>query len=99
MRSSFPTPSQPPPSSFPSPAAPMPPRTRRDATKGRHRMTARTPRLGVLGALLAVGGLVLSGCAGTGAPASTDSASAGSAEGFPATFEHVYGETTIDSAP
>jgi iron complex transport system substrate-binding protein len=64
-------------------------------------MSALTSRLSALAALTVAGGLVLSGCAGTGAPASSgdDDATTGSSEGFPVTFEHMYGETTIDEAP
>lgn len=62
-------------------------------------MSARTSRLGALIALTVAGGLVLSGCAGTTEPAATSDAPAGSADAFPVTFEHIYGTTTIESAP
>lgn len=64
-------------------------------------MSALTSRLTALAALTVAGGLVLSGCAGTGEPAtsSTQDAAAGSTESFPVTFEHIYGETVIEEAP
>lgn len=62
-------------------------------------MSARTSRLGALVALTVAGGLVLSGCAGQTDPASTSDAATGTADGFPVTFEHIYGTTTIESAP
>jgi len=64
-------------------------------------MSASTPRLGALLALTVAGGLILSGCAGSAEPANTgeDGAGAGSAGSFPVTFEHMYGETIIESAP
>jgi len=64
-------------------------------------MSALTPRLGAITALAVAGSLVLSGCAGTAAPETTDPAGAGSSDAgaFPVTFEHIYGETTIEAAP
>ncbi|MDW4572378.1 iron-siderophore ABC transporter substrate-binding protein [Microbacterium sp. M3] len=64
-------------------------------------MPVPTSRLGALAALAVAGGLVLSGCAGTPAPASSDAADAATAssDAFPVTFEHIYGETTIEEAP
>ena len=64
-------------------------------------MSALTSRLTALAALTVAGGLVLSGCADTGEPAtsSTQDAAAGSTESFPVTFEHIYGETVIEEAP
>jgi iron complex transport system substrate-binding protein len=64
-------------------------------------MPVPTSRLGALAALAVAGGLVLSGCAGTPAPASSDAAGAATAssDAFPVTFEHIYGETTIEEAP
>jgi iron complex transport system substrate-binding protein len=63
-------------------------------------MTVPSMRLGAFAALAVAGGLVLSGCAGTTAPETSDSADAGSAsDNFPVTFEHLYGETTIEEAP
>lgn len=58
-------------------------------------------RLGALGALAAAGALILSGCAGSSgaAPDSPASAAPGDSTAFPVTFEHIYGETTIDTAP
>jgi iron complex transport system substrate-binding protein len=53
-----------------------------------------------LGALTIAGALVLSGCAGTPADDTTgSSAPAGDSSAFPVTFDHMYGETTIESAP
>jgi len=63
-------------------------------------MSALSHRLGALGALSVAGALVLTGCAGSSeTPASSSSAAAGSGEGFPVTFEHIYGQTTLDAAP
>ncbi|WP_214468557.1 ABC transporter substrate-binding protein [Microbacterium flavescens] len=64
-------------------------------------MPVTHPRLAAFAALALAGGLVLSGCAGTAAPASSDSDDNGSAASgsFPVTFEHIYGETTIEEAP
>ncbi|MCW3494403.1 ABC transporter substrate-binding protein [Microbacterium sp. SSM24] len=62
-------------------------------------MTLRTSRLATLAALTVAGGLVLSGCAGSAEPGSSASAPAGSADAFPVTFEHMYGETVIEEAP
>ena len=50
-------------------------------------------------ALVVAGGLALSGCAGGPAGTAGDAADAGVADGFPVTFEHIYGETTIDTVP
>jgi iron complex transport system substrate-binding protein len=62
-------------------------------------MFRNTPRTVGLLATGALGALVLAGCASS-APTdtSTESASASSAA-FPVTLEHLYGETTIESAP
>lgn len=64
-------------------------------------MSALTPRLGALVAFTVAGGLVLAGCAGTAEPETSGSTgeAPGSAEAFPVTFEHMYGETTIEEAP
>ena len=64
-------------------------------------MSVLSPRLGALVALTVAGGLVLSGCAGSAEPETSDPAGAGtgSADAFPVTFEHMYGETTIEEAP
>lgn len=63
-------------------------------------MPALTPRVGALVALTVAGGLVLAGCAGTAEPeTSAPAEAAGSADAFPVTFEHIYGETTIEEAP
>lgn len=61
-------------------------------------MSAPRTRLTALAALTLAGGLVLSGCAGSADPEGTE-AEGGAAEGFPATFAHIYGETTIEDAP
>jgi iron complex transport system substrate-binding protein len=56
---------------------------------------------GALGALAAVSGLVLTGCAGSARTQSDSSAAEapGDSSAFPLTFEHLYGETTIETAP
>lgn len=61
-------------------------------------MSAPRTRLTALAALTLAGGLVLSGCAGSADPEGTEAAG-GAAEGFPVTFEHIYGATTIEDAP
>jgi iron complex transport system substrate-binding protein len=47
------------------------------------------------------GSLALSGCAGSAATpgAGSTSSAPGDASAFPVTFEHIYGETTIEAAP
>jgi iron complex transport system substrate-binding protein len=60
-------------------------------------MSARFPRWRALAAIAVAGTLLLSGCAG--AASSGSSASAGSAAGFPVTFDTMYGQTTISSTP
>ncbi|MGA7148695.1 MAG: ABC transporter substrate-binding protein [Microbacterium sp.] len=63
-------------------------------------MSAFSSRLSALAALTVAGGLVLSGCAGTAASdASGDGDTAAATGAFPVTFEHMYGETTIEQAP
>lgn len=64
-------------------------------------MSALTSRLSALAALTVAGGLVLSGCAGTAEPDTSDTsgAAAGPSASFPVTFEHIYGETVIEDAP
>ncbi|MFH8252470.1 ABC transporter substrate-binding protein [Microbacterium sp. B2969] len=63
-------------------------------------MPSRLRSLAAAAALTAVGALALSGCAGSAATEATaSSAPAGDASAFPVTFEHLYGETTIESAP
>lgn len=64
-------------------------------------MLSSTSRPSALTALTVAGGLVLAGCAGTPGTdtAGSSDAPAGSADAFPVTFEHMYGETTIESAP
>jgi len=53
-----------------------------------------------LAAIVAVGALVLTGCASAaGADTPAASAAPGDAAAFPVTFDHVYGETTIEAAP
>lgn len=63
-------------------------------------MPTRIHPFAALGALAVAGALVLTGCAGTTADDTADSpAPAGDSSAFPVTFEHLYGETTIESAP
>jgi len=63
-------------------------------------MPSRLHPFAALGALAVAGTLVLSGCAGTAADDDSDSqTAAGDSSAFPVTFDHVYGETTIESAP
>lgn len=63
-------------------------------------MSAFTSRLSALAVLTVAGGLVLSGCAGTAASdASGDGDTTAATGAFPVTFEHMYGETTIEEAP
>ena len=62
-------------------------------------MSAPHLRLSALAAIALAGGLVLSGCAGAAAPESSGSQDAAASDGFPVTFEHIYGETTLDEAP
>lgn len=60
-------------------------------------MNRLTSRLALLIASAAASALLLAGCAGA---ADTTSTTAASADGtFPVTFAHMYGQTTIDSAP
>jgi iron complex transport system substrate-binding protein len=61
-------------------------------------MPAHVSRWLALTALTVSGGLLLSGCAGSGDPDSAGSTDASSGA-FPVTIEHLYGETTIESAP
>lgn len=64
-------------------------------------MASRLRPLVTLAALAIGGSLILSGCAGsTGTPSVGSSPSApGDASAFPVTFDHIYGETTIEAAP
>src|SRR5262245_5396454 len=63
-------------------------------------MPSRIHPLGAFAALATVGALVLTGCAGAQDPgAAPTSEAAGDASAFPVTFEHIYGETTIEAAP
>ncbi|WP_345802424.1 ABC transporter substrate-binding protein [Microbacterium sp. AZCO] len=63
-------------------------------------MPSRFPSLAAAAALVVAGALALSGCAGSTAADPTGAADpAGDSAAFPATFEHLYGETTIESAP
>lgn len=56
------------------------------------------PRFRTAAALTAAAALLLTGCASSGSPASTESGSAGG-DGFPVTITHALGETTIESKP
>jgi iron complex transport system substrate-binding protein len=56
-------------------------------------------RLGALAALTVAGGLVLSGCAGAAEQDEPASTAPGASDAFPVTFEHMYGETVIETAP
>ena len=98
--SSSPTPSPPPPSSSPSPAAPTPPRTRRDATERKTRMSRTTSRLRALAALTVAGGLVprpvRRHAAGTDPPATPAPAST---DAFPVTIRALYGDDRDRRAP
>ncbi|MBD8024246.1 ABC transporter substrate-binding protein [Microbacterium gallinarum] len=62
-------------------------------------MSAPHLRLSALAVIALAGSLVLSGCAGTAAPESSGSDDAAASGSFPVTFEHIYGETTLDEAP
>lgn len=62
-------------------------------------MTLHSSRPAALAALAVAGGLVLSGCAGSADPGTSESSAPGSSDAFPVTFEHMYGETVIEEAP
>jgi iron complex transport system substrate-binding protein len=64
-------------------------------------MPSRFPALGALAALTAAGALALSGCAGSSGSGTDTTASdaAGDGSAFPVTFEHIYGETTLEAVP
>ncbi|MCK6065154.1 MULTISPECIES: ABC transporter substrate-binding protein [Microbacterium] len=62
-------------------------------------MTRFSRRLAALAATGAVGALVLAGCASAAPQSATSAGSAGDSEAFPVTMEHMYGTTTLESAP
>ncbi|TDN93083.1 ABC transporter substrate-binding protein [Microbacterium sp. BK668] len=65
-------------------------------------MPSRLHPVAALAAIAAAGALALSGCAspaGSAGSEETSSAAPGDSSAFPVTFEHMYGETTIDAAP
>jgi iron complex transport system substrate-binding protein len=63
-------------------------------------MSRSLRRLSALAAVGAAGALVLAGCASPTPESSTPSGDAAAAsDAFPVTFDHLYGETTIESAP
>lgn len=62
-------------------------------------MTRQRTRALLAIAAAAATAIVLAGCAGTAAPNATADAENAASDGFPVTLSHVYGETTIDSAP
>jgi len=52
-----------------------------------------------LAAIVAAGALALSGCASAAVSDTPAAAAPGDATAFPVTFDHVYGQTTIEAAP
>ncbi|MRX42819.1 iron-siderophore ABC transporter substrate-binding protein [Agromyces kandeliae] len=60
-------------------------------------MRLRRSLIAVAGA--AVTALALSACSAASADPAPDGAGSGSAEGFPVTIQHAFGETTVDDAP
>jgi iron complex transport system substrate-binding protein len=61
-------------------------------------MSSRLHPLAALAAVSVAGALVLTGCAGSAEPGAAP-ATASDDSGFPVTFEHMYGTTTIESQP
>lgn len=59
----------------------------------------RSKRFGTLVAALAASALVLTGCASGEEEPADDQTTAAEDGAFPATFEHAYGETTLEEAP
>lgn len=63
-------------------------------------MTSRLHPIAATAAIALAGALALSGCSGASrADAAGDSSAPGDSSSFPVTFEHIYGETTLETVP